>query len=165
MGSVGAVALAILIWALARHADRPAPASTELAPLAVPASPEPRVADTKQASPLPRTVASSHAGVQPNAPQLDEASILARLHDLGATDPPLSLKLAKEALDRFPDSHNAPEFEWNVVKALFNMQRLEEAKDEARVMLFKYPDNYFTNDVEHHLLNHPPNPPGTPNPP
>lgn len=90
--------------------------------------------------------------------RLDEPSLLTRLHDLAASDPPLSLKLAKEAVDRFPDNPNAPEFRWNVDKALFNMGQFEEAKDEAQIMLWKYPDNYYTGDVVHHLLNPPPNP-------
>jgi len=45
------------------------------------------------------------------------------------------------------------------VKALANMDRYQEAEEEARGMLEKYPDNPFSVDVEHHVLNHPPNPP------
>ena len=90
--------------------------------------------------------------------RLDEASLLAKLHDLGPSDPLLSLQLAREAAARFPVSPNAPEFAWNVTKALFNMGRREEAEAEARSMVKKYPGNYFAGDVEHHLLNHPPNP-------
>lgn len=120
---------------------------------------------TANAAPHPRLLPSSappplqRAAVIPTAAkQLNESALLTTLHELAASDPPLSLKLAREAADRFPDSPNAPEFEWNVVKALFNMSRLEEAKDEARIMLWKYPDNYYTGDVVHHLLNPPPNP-------
>lgn len=103
---------------------------------------------------------------QANAqPPLDEAAALAQLHDLAASDPPLSLKIARDAVDRFPDSPDAPEFEWNVVKALFNMGRLEDAEAEARVMLARYPGSHFTGDVVHHLLNHPPNPSDLPSPP
>ena len=83
---------------------------------------------------------------------------MAKLHDLAASDPPLSLQLAREAVARFPDSPNAPEFEWNVVKALANMEHYKEAKDEARIMVKKYPGNNFAADVDRHLLNHPPNP-------
>jgi hypothetical protein len=90
-------------------------------------------------------------------------ALLAKLHDLGIVDPPLSLQLAREAVSRFPDSPNAPEFSWNVTKALVNMGRRDEAMEEARLMVKKYPGNYFAGDVEHHLLNHPPNP--TPSPP
>jgi hypothetical protein len=100
---------------------------------------------------------------EPQAPErLDEASLIARLHDLAASDPPRSLQLAREALARFPESPHAPEFEWNVVKALANMDRYQEAEEEARGMLEKYPDNPLSSDVEHHVLNHPPNPSGMP---
>ncbi len=94
--------------------------------------------------------------------RLDEATLLSRLHDLAASDPPRSLALAREAAARFPDSSNAPEFEWNIVKALANMDRYLEAETEARRMLHKFPGNAFADDVERHLLNHPPNPPSVP---
>ena len=42
------------------------------------------------------------------------------------------------------------------------MDRYREAEEEARAMVEKYPDNPLSVDVDHHLLNHPPNPPGTP---
>jgi hypothetical protein len=89
---------------------------------------------------------------------LTEAALMAKLHDLAASDPPLSLQLAREAVARFPNSPDAPEFEWNLVKALANMERYEEAKEAARVMVKKYPGNDFAADVDRHLLNHPPNP-------
>jgi hypothetical protein len=96
--------------------------------------------------------------------RLDEAALMAKLHELAHTDPPLSLQLAKEALARFPNSPQAPEFEWNLVKALANMEHYKEAKEAARVMVKKYPGNDFAADVERHLLNHPPNPPNIPEP-
>jgi len=89
----------------------------------------------------------------------DEADLLATLHELAGSDPPESLRLARRALDRFPNGSHAPEFEWNVVKALFNMGQLDDAKAEARLMLQQYPDSDFTSDVDRHLLNTPPNPP------
>ncbi len=94
--------------------------------------------------------------------RLDEASLVAKLRDLAASDPSLSLTLAKDAVARFSDSPNAPEFEWNVVKALANMERYKEAEQEALVLLRKYPNSPFADDVEHHLLNHPPNPASVP---
>jgi len=96
--------------------------------------------------------------------RLDEASLMTKLHDLAASDPPLSLQLAREAVARFPDSPNAPEFEWNVVKALANMEHYKEAKEEARAMVKKYPGNDFAADVDRHLLHHPPKPPKIPEP-
>jgi hypothetical protein len=161
------VALAVVLGVLALRDKRPIPAPPE-EPDSVtePAPAEPTTADVR---PLPRLLPTSVAGPTVRAPAepdggklLDEASLLARLHELAASDPPLSLELAREAVDRFPDSPNAPEFEWNVAKSLFNMQRIEEAKDEARIMLWKYPGNSFTGDVERHLLYPQPNPPDAP---
>jgi len=157
-----AIALAAVLGFVALRDKRPKPQSPEtLAAVVEPALLDP----TADAAPHPHLLPSSVASPTQSASalpiaekRLDEASLLTRLHDLAASDPPLSLKLAKEAVDRFPDSPNAPEFRWNVVKALFNMGQLEEAKDEARIMLWRYPDNYYTGDVVHHLLNPPPNP-------
>jgi len=167
LGAAGVVALLAALAVRPRHETHQtpsAPGSSESVAEQVATAAEPR-----QLAPIASVVAAP--SVQPraapsaapsSAKPVDEASLLAKLHDLAASDPLLSLKLAREAVERFPDSPNAPEFEWNVVKALFNMHRIEEAKDEARIMLWKYPDNYYALDVEHHLLNHPPNPPGTP---
>jgi len=119
----------------------------------------PSVSEIAEATshPAPGTTVVARSA-RPAPVEPDEQSLLTDLRDLAASDPPLSLKLAREAVERFPDSPNAPEFEWNVVKALFNMRQLEGAEQEARVMVAKYPDNPFTGDVVHHLLNHPPNP-------
>jgi hypothetical protein len=143
----------------------PSPADTTSSPaetpdpMARPVSVEPAAAPVQPpAGAAPVAVAAATAEPDPGA-LLDDPGILAMLHDLAGSDPQRSLRLAKAALERFPDSPNAPEFEWNVVKALFNMGRLEDAKDEAQVMVVEYPGTYFTGDVEHHLLHPPPNPP------
>jgi hypothetical protein len=134
-------------------APSPVPVAMPSAPTPVAAKPLSPVAAPMAVGPRLRKSAEREAGKR-----LDEASLLTKLHDLAASDPPLSLQLAREAVARFPDSPNAPEFAWNVAKSLFNMGRREEAEEEARVMVRKYPGNYFAGDVEHHLLNHPPNP-------
>jgi outer membrane protein assembly factor BamD (BamD/ComL family) len=89
---------------------------------------------------------------------LDEASLMAKLHELAASDPPLSLQLAREALVRFPNSPNAPEFEWNIAKSLAHVGRFKEAQDEARIIIRKYPETSWAADVQRHLLSIPPNP-------
>jgi hypothetical protein len=118
--------------------------------------------------PLPASpVAEAPAGTPDGphtTPPLDEHSLVSRLRDLAAWDPPSSLALAREALARFPRSTDAPEFEWNVVKALANMDRYSEAEREARTMVERFPGNPFTDDVERHVLNHPPNPVNVPDP-
>jgi tetratricopeptide (TPR) repeat protein len=165
--AAGAMALAVLVAVFANPVTRPVRASPEARESVV--APGPSVRDDAVRKPAPMREPTS-AGSRLRKPDqaagehLDEASLIATLHDLAASDPPRSLELAREAVARFPDSAIAPEFEWNVVKALANMDRYEEAAEEARRMLEKYPGNVFSDDVEHHLLNHPPNPPGTPAP-
>jgi hypothetical protein len=163
VGSVGVIAL--LFSLVLNESGSIRARARGPAPLTEPTASEPAPPETAEVKPhpAPRTTVVAPpalpAAVEPNVDKpLDERSLLTELQELAASDPPLSLKLAKEAVERFPDSPNAPEFEWNVVKALFNMRQLDEAEHEARTMVAKYPDNHFTGDVVHHLLNHPPNP-------
>ncbi|HVV53425.1 MAG TPA: tetratricopeptide repeat protein, partial [Polyangia bacterium] len=145
----------------------PAPSETQEAVVAATPPPpgEPAAKPLPPVPIAPETGPRLSTATRPEAQKpLDESSLMTKLHELAASDPPLSLRLAKEGLARFPDSPDAPEFNWNVVKALFNMGRLEEAREEARVMVTKYPGNSFAADVDHHLLNHPPNPADVPSP-
>jgi hypothetical protein len=94
---------------------------------------------------------------QPSKPQgsdsyKDEASLMAKLRDLGTTDLELSLKLAREGNDRYPDSPDAVERTWFVCKSLTGLGRSEEARAEALRMVEKYPGTSFTNDVQRHVL-------------
>jgi TolA-binding protein len=159
----GAIALAVILALFALRDKRPRRSPPREATPVVEATPsEPAPVAVKPIPPSSAPLVTGPKLGKPAGPEggkrLDEASLLAKLHDLAASDPPLSLRLAREAVALFPDSPNAPEFAWNVAKALFNMGRMKEAEDEARVMVKKYPGNYFAGDVEHHLLNHPPNP-------
>jgi hypothetical protein len=163
--SVGLIVLLAVLFF--KKNGRPVPVRTDVPDSAIlytspgtggDGKPAPRRPVLAARRPAPSSVAHPDAG----QPAADETSLLEQLHDLAGSNPELSLKLAREAVARFPDSPNAPEFEWNVVKALFNMRRLDEAEAEARVMLSKYPGNYFTGDVVHHLLHHPPNPSDVP---
>jgi hypothetical protein len=167
--AAGVIALSVCLVVFASREKRsvPRPIETEEAIMAAsPAAPSEPAA--KPLPPLPVALATGSRlpiATKPDVDKpLDETSLMTELHDLAASDPSLSLTVAKEALDHFPDSPNAPEFNWNLVKALFNMGRLEEARQEARVMVAKYPGNDFAGDVDHHLLNHPPNPADVPNP-
>jgi TolA-binding protein len=81
---------------------------------------------------------------------------MAKLHELAASDLPLSLQLARDGVARFPDSPEAPEFEWNVAKSLAAMGRFKEAQAQARIMVEKYPGTSWTSDVQRHLLSNPP---------
>jgi hypothetical protein len=167
IGAAGAIALAVILGAFALTDRRPKPTQLdEPAPFAEPASSESTAAPVEPLPPLLTALAASATLQKPaektTTKQIDETSMLDKLHELAASDPLLSLQLAREAVSRFPDSPNAPEFEWNVVKSLANMERFDEARDEARIMIEKYPGNSFAEDVDRHLLNHPPNPTNTP---
>jgi hypothetical protein len=163
--AAGVTALASIFVVYALRETRPSPAPVEAPDPVAAATPSEPAA--KPFLPLPPQLVAGPRLQKPAEPdagkRLDEASLMAKLHELAASDPPLSLRLAKEAVERFPKSANAPEFEWNYVKALANMERYKEAEEAARVMVKKYPGNDFAGDVEHHLINHPPNP--TPSPP
>ena len=171
LGALGIIALAIVLgaFALRNKGSRPSPIEEHETVAATPPAPRfdaATVNPTPPSPPAPSLVAPPKhrlATGRDAGTGLSEASLMAKLHDLAASDPPLSLQLAREAVARFPDSPNAPEFEWNVVKALANMQNFKEAEEEARGMVKKYPGNDFAADVDRHLLHHPPNPP--PNPP
>jgi hypothetical protein len=168
---LGAAAMALaIVFGVFAHDDtrgkRAVPVPSEIQESIsepAPSSPTEDVREPLPPLPVPTEAPRPRKPAEPPAPErLDEASLIARLHDLAASDPPQSLQLAREALARFPDSPHAPEFEWNVVKALANVDRYQEAEEEARSMLERYPDNPLSEDVDHHVLNHPPNPPGTP---
>jgi hypothetical protein len=171
---LGAAAMALaIVFGVCGHDEKrgkltvPSPPETQETRTTEPAPSVPTEAVIEPLPPLPALVPTavprSRMPAEPPAPErLDEASLIAKLRDLAAWDPPQSLRLAREALARFPNSPHAPEFEWNVVKALANMDRYQEAEEEARRMLEKYPDNPLSVDVDHHILNHPPNPPRTP---
>lgn len=161
LGAAGVLALFALVLGLLARERRPSPPprqAVEPAPVAVTPTapvPGPAPAAPPPVSPAakPRRSPAADAGRL-----LDEAALLARINALGPSDLPLSLALAREGVARFPDSPNAPEFHMNIAKSLLHLGRLEEARDEARLMLEKYPGNHFALEVEHHLLRNPPNP-------
>jgi hypothetical protein len=163
--AIAVVSVLVLIALTRDHQSKPVarsePDSVVVPAQTEPATPEPQTANTLPEAP-PAVAAVTppvlQAPVPSTAKGFDEQAQLAELQQLAASDPPRSLELARDAVAQFPDSPNAPEFEWNLVKALFNMNELQAAEDEARVMAARYPDSHFTGDVVHHLLNHPPNP-------
>lgn len=77
---------------------------------------------------------------------------MAKLRDLGSTDLELSLRLAREGNERFPNSPDALERMWFVCKSLTGLGRSEEARAEALRMVQKYPGSSLTNDVQRHVL-------------
>jgi hypothetical protein len=141
--------------AAAATADEAMPAATKIPeatavhvdpPNAV-AEPTATPDDASPISPAPADVATGHRS---------EGQIMAKLHVLAQTDPEASLELAREGNARFPDSPDAPERGWIVVKSLTNMRRFDEARDEAKIMVARYRGTSWATDVERHVLVHPP---------
>ena len=118
--------------------------------------------DTAQAVPSPELEpGSSSARVAPAAasalarPFADEAALMARLRELGQSDPALALEIAREGNQRFSGSADAPERFHTLIKALENLGRFDEAREEARRMVDTYPGTAWTLDVERHVLSQP----------
>jgi hypothetical protein len=158
LGVAGAASLAVAIAVFDRGESPPRATEPESAPAPVPDAPSPPApiaaspgAPSPPASPSRRRVAARDAG----AP-LDESALMAGLHALGETDPALSLRLAAEGNARFPDSPDAPERAWIVVKSLVNLERFDEARVAGRLMVGKYPNDSWSLDVQRHLLSNPP---------
>lgn len=78
-----------------------------------------------------------------------------QLHDLGETNPLLSLKLAREGNARFPQGPGAAERGWIICKALTNLERFDEAREEAKVMVKQFPGTSWAMDLTAHILIHP----------
>ena len=57
---------------------------------------------------------------------------------------------------QFKESQDAPERAWIIVKSLMNMERTDEARAEAAIMLQKYPGTSWANDVHRHMFVNPP---------
>jgi hypothetical protein len=106
-------------------------------------------------------VASIDAKPQPSA-ALAEPALMGKLRDLGDSAPLISLALAREGNQRFPDSPNAAERAWWVCKSLVNLADFTEARQEARTMVLRYPGTSFALDIERHLLINPGGPPDSP---
>lgn len=120
------------------------------APLAAPVATQPSVAAAR-AAPKPRVNPTSESAWR----DLDEGELLDSLSELGADDPELSLRLAREARARFPDSARAAEQAYFEVRSLVNLGRLDEAVTGARALVVAFPHDPLANEVARHLLTHP----------
>ena len=80
---------------------------------------------------------------------------MAKLNELGASDPAQALALAREGNRRFPHSGDAAERSVTICKSLAALGRFEEARDEARRLVRNYPDTPWALDVQRHLLTQP----------
>ena len=85
----------------------------------------------------------------------DEPDLMTQLRRLVDNAPSSLIELARAGQKRFPDSPDIPERSWMIAKALVSLGRFEEACDEARRLVRKYPDNVWALDAMRHLLLHP----------
>jgi hypothetical protein len=78
---------------------------------------------------------------------LDESSLMARLHDQLQPDPASALALAEEGERRFPDSPGAEERGALAIQALINLDRIGAARSRAYKFLARYPDGLYSAHV------------------
>lgn len=121
-------------------------------PLSVSAAPSPSVA-TELEPPTPPTPAVPAPSAAPTA--LDEGSLMSKLRELRSSDPELTLELAREGNQRFPNSPDAAERSWFIVKSLSDLGRHDEARVEGRKLLERYRDTRWAEDVYRHLFVNP----------
>jgi hypothetical protein len=98
-------------------------------------------------------------GLAAAASPLDDSALMAELRQPNSNSPEHILQLARSGNEWFPNNENAPERSWFAIRALVDLQRLEEARAAARTMVESYPDSPWTVDVKYHLLTHPAGPP------
>ena len=165
--NLGLVALALAAALVAGYLLRPGPQDRpEVRPTDV------RPTDPPVPAPLPRAEATAPAPAvarpgnetppggpgparrQPEAVPV-EALLMASARELVVSDPARAIEVAREGNRHFPDSADAAERAWIVVKALANLRRFHEARDEAKAMVQKYPGNSWTMDAQRHLLVNP----------
>ncbi len=80
---------------------------------------------------------------------------MAKLHELGELNPTLSVQLAREGNERYPSGAGAAERGWIICKSLTNLERFDEARAEAKLMVQQYPGTSWANDVTKHILINP----------
>ena len=130
-----------------------------------PASPALPAEEVRPPAPGPTVGPPKEAGV--NAPAItapaqprpaatgDDLVAMETLRELLNSEPRRAIELARQANKRAPDSPDAAERAWIVVKALASLQRFHEARDEAATLASKYPDSSWAMDAKRHLLVQP----------
>lgn len=168
----GGIVLVIAAGVLALRPRATDPAQPERSPLGVSAPAEPPPSpDARPRNPMElqqlshrvRTAALARADAavsdkatgDENAVPADEAALMAKLHALGEMNPALTIRLARAGNQRNPDSADAPERAWMLVKAMVNQGRFDDARAEAAVMVEKYRGTSWASDIERHMQVHP----------
>lgn len=163
------IALIAAIFALRKNANesgkvavtgdepRVPPQPTSAQPVALPVA-LPPIARSVDASAQPNAAAaaSSAAAPAPRTTVFTEVEIMAKIDELASSDPAQTLKLARDGNRRFRHSADAPQRASHIVRALLNLDRREEAREEALKMEKEYPGSPWTDDVHRHMFVNPP---------
>ncbi len=78
------------------------------------------------------------------------------LRELMDKDPKAAIEAARKALARDPNGPDAAEQTWVIVKSLAGLGRFDDARREAEVMVAQFRGTKWAEDVERHMLTHPP---------
>lgn len=89
-------------------------------------------------------------------PPVDEASVMTQLRELVRTNPTAALELARSSSARLGETADAAERSWIVVKSLSELGRHEEARAEGKLLLERYRETRWGEDVYRHLFVNPP---------
>lgn len=147
-GGVGLIGLRNRPAVALKPPPTPTRSTVESVALGAPARPGPSVEATPPVV-LPATPPEAPLGP-------DERSLMATLRDLRGSDPNRTLKLAREGNQRFPKSPDVAERSWVIVKSLSDLGRHEEARAEGRILLERYRETRWGEDVYRHLFVNPP---------
>lgn len=138
-----------------RTADDPQTESpARPAVVAPPAAPGPIAVPTKESGVNAPAIAPPAA--QPGtAAASDDLVAMETLRELLNSEPRRAIELARQANKRAPDSPDAAERAWIVVKGLASLKRFHEARDEAAALAGRYPDSSWAMDAKRHMLVQP----------
>ena len=123
--------------------------------VAPPPAPGPSLAPAKESG-VNAPAAAPPATARPRtAAAGDDLVAMETLREVLNSEPRRAIELARQANKRAPDSPDAPERGWIIVKALASLQRFHEARDEAATLAGKYPDSSWAMDAKRHMLVQP----------
>jgi len=149
IAAIGLVGAAVVVWRARARPPRTSRAETPAEPAEAPPVPPP--VPPPVTAPPPGPVGAP----RDERPALSEPALMVTLREIGGTAPARSIELARDGQRRFSGSADAPERAFIIVQSLVNLRRFHEARDEAREMVRKYPDNPFALDAQRHLLVYP----------
>lgn len=155
-GWVGALALPAIVgiaWIAAKSGSEeqtiPRPAASVMTSEITPSAPV--VPASAQKEPIPSAKAMN--SVDPKKPT--EVMNTKDLQALLDKDPAEALKVARRDFAQDPTGPDAAERYWVIVKSLAVLGHYQDARREAEVMVPKFRDTRWANDIERHILAHP----------